>query len=71
MHCTRNIDGWGACDCRSAYIRRIQSLLPEKGKVSILIVTDKQYATIQIFWGAVEKKRPIQLQLDFFDNFAV
>ena len=56
MHCTRNIDGWGACDCRSAYIRRIQSLLPEKGKVSILIVTDKQYATIQIFWGAVEKK---------------
>ena len=53
-------------EAAQVHIRRVQLLLPEKGKVSILIVTDKQYSTIQNFWGAVEKKRPIQLQLDFF-----
>lgn len=43
-------------EAAQVHIRRIQSLLPEKGKVSILMVTDKQYANIQNFWGAVEKK---------------
>lgn len=33
------------------HIKRIKSLLPEAGKVSLLSVTDKQYGDIYNFWG--------------------
>ena len=33
------------------HIKRVKSLLPESGKVSILSVTDKQYGDIYNFWG--------------------
>lgn len=33
------------------HVRRVKSLIPEKGQVSILQVTDKQYGAIVNFWG--------------------
>ncbi|MBI9069018.1 MAG: CRISPR-associated endonuclease Cas2 [Salinivirgaceae bacterium] len=38
--------------------KRIQSVIPEKGQVSILAVTDKQYGQILNFWGKTEKSLP-------------
>ena len=57
---------------KDVHVRRVKSLLPASGKVSILSVTDKQYGEIYNFLGAprtMEKKRkkgpngPIQLEL--------
>ena len=49
------------------HIRRVKSMIPEKGHVSVLSITDKQYSNIIHIWGSVEKKlRPTPLQLDFF-----
>lgn len=50
----------------TAHIRRVRSFVPEKGKVSVLSITDKQYGNIINIWGAIEKKttpQPIQLEL--------
>ena len=55
------------------HIKRVKSLLPETGKVSLLSVTDKQYGDIYNFWGKpksinkskISKKvisEPIQLE---------
>lgn len=33
------------------HIKRIRKLVPDKGKVSILMITDKQYGNILNFWG--------------------
>lgn len=33
------------------HVKRVKSLLPEAGKVSLLSVTDKQYGDIYNFWG--------------------
>ena len=55
------------------HIKRVKSLLPEIGKVSLLSVTDKQYGDIYNFWGKpksinkskISKKgisEPIQLE---------
>lgn len=35
----------------NVHIKRVKSILPEEGKVSILSVTDKQYGDIFNFWG--------------------
>lgn len=49
------------------HIKRVKSFCPSKGKVSILMITDKQYSNIINVWGTVEeKKRPTPLQLEFF-----
>lgn len=49
------------------HIKRIKSLMPEKGHVSIMSITDKQYSNIVNVWGKVEKKtKPAPLQLEFF-----
>ena len=56
------------------HVKRIKSLLPESGRVSLLSVTDKQYADMYNFWGKsksmkkskIEEKvirEPIQLEL--------
>ena len=51
----------------NVHIKRVRSLMPAKGKVSILKITDKQYSEIINIWGAVEeKKRPTPMQLEFF-----
>lgn len=49
------------------HIKRVKSLLPEKGHVGILCITDKQFGDIQIFSCKKEKnpKAPCQ-QLELF-----
>ncbi len=33
------------------HVKRVKSFIPEKGQVSILSVTDKQYGNITNYWG--------------------
>jgi CRISPR-associated protein Cas2 len=37
------------------HIKRVKSLLPEKGHVGILCITDKQFAAMELFYGKKEK----------------
>lgn len=48
------------------HIKRVTGFIPEKGQVSILKVTDKQYSDILNFWGAKEEglpPAPVQIEL--------
>ncbi|MDR2853761.1 MAG: CRISPR-associated endonuclease Cas2, partial [Prevotellaceae bacterium] len=49
------------------HIKRVKNLLPEKGHVGILCITDKQWGTMELFYGKKEKKvtmsSPQQLEL--------
>lgn len=48
------------------HISRIRNNIPEKGQVSILSVTDKQYGEILNYWGCQSKslgETPKQLEL--------
>jgi CRISPR-associated protein Cas2 len=48
------------------HMRRIKNVLPEKGKVGIFGITDKQFGNMEIFYGVkqqVRKKDPQQLEL--------
>jgi CRISPR-associated protein Cas2 len=48
------------------HIRRLKTLIPEEGLVSVLKVTDKQYSEITNFYGKVLKIRnenPKQLEI--------
>lgn len=40
------------------HIQRVKNFVPEKGQVSILEVTDKQYGNIYNFWGFKSKPLP-------------
>lgn len=40
------------------HIRRVRSMLPAKGQVSIMAVTDKQYGHIINHWGRSEQPLP-------------
>ena len=47
------------------HTKRVRSFVPEFGRVTILTVTDKQYANIINIWGKIEQKiqkKPIQLE---------
>jgi CRISPR-associated protein Cas2 len=47
--------------------KRINSLLPPLGKVTVLRITDKQFGNIQNFWGRSEvPKAPPPSQLELF-----
>lgn len=49
------------------HVKRIRGFAPEKGKISIMTITDKQYSNIINIWGAIEKKsKPMPMQLEFF-----
>ncbi len=54
-------------DNAQVHIKRVQALLPDKGHVGILCITDKQFADIKIFYCKKEKQ-PTEpsLQLEFF-----
>ena len=41
-------------DVADTYIRKIERQMPEKGKVALLVFTDKQYENMRVFYG---KKR--------------
>lgn len=62
------------------HIKRVKSLLPEAGKVSLLSVTDKQYGDIYNFWGKpkvlirVKYRKKLSANLfnwSFFSTFAL
>ena len=40
------------------HIKRIKGCIPEKGQVSILSITDKQYGMIINYWGVKEDPLP-------------
>lgn len=49
------------------HIRRVKGILPPRGKVGILAITDKQFGDIQLFYGAKERKQQSKVvQLEFF-----
>lgn len=48
------------------HMKRIERLVPPKGKVSMIFITDKQYGDIKNFWAKKEvkfTKKPLQLEL--------
>ena len=57
----------GSLESLQAHIKRVKMVMPEKGHICILSITDKQYSNIIHIWGAIEKKsKPTPLQLEFF-----
>lgn len=49
------------------HIRRVKSILPDKGHVGIMCVTDKQFGMMEIFHGQEEKNPPpVAQQLELF-----
>ncbi len=49
------------------HVKRVKSFIPERGQVSILRVTDKQYGDIINYWGLKEQPKPdIPQQLELF-----
>lgn len=51
----------------NVHIKRVRSLLPEKGHIGILCITDKQFGDIELYYGKKEEKvtTPYQ-QLELF-----
>jgi len=51
----------------NVHIKRVRIITPDKGKVSVLSITDKQYSNIINIWGAIENKtKSAPMQLEFF-----
>jgi CRISPR-associated protein Cas2 len=51
---------------KNVHVKRIKSILPEKGHVGILSVTDKQFGMMEIFYGKQTESgfvEPHQLEL--------
>ena len=49
------------------HIKRVKSFLPDYGKVGMLGITDKQFGSIELFYGQkVKKPDPPVMQLEFF-----
>ncbi len=49
------------------HIKRLKILLPEKGHVGMLTVTDKQFTSMEIFYGQKLTEQPkISQQLEMF-----
>ena len=40
------------------HVKRVLDFVPEKGQVSILSITDKQYGDIINYWGSKEQPLP-------------
>jgi len=48
------------------HTKRVEKMLPSKGQVSILEITDKQYGNMKNFWGkstTPTEKPPTQLEI--------
>ena len=47
--------------------KRVEQIMPPKGNVSILEITDKQYGEMKTFWGSESVPvQPAPQQLEFF-----
>lgn len=54
-------------EAKEVHVKRVRSFMPDKGKLTIVAITDKQYANIINIWGEIEEKsRSNPLQLEFF-----
>lgn len=57
----------GSYESLQVHIKRIKSLVPDSGLISLLSITDKQYSDIINFWGKIEKAKPqMPQQLEMF-----
>lgn len=57
----------GSRESMNVHIKRVKSLAPSTGRISILAVTDKQYSDIINVWGEIAaKQHPKPIQLEFF-----
>lgn len=43
-------------EARNVHVKRVKSFMPNKGRLSILTITDKQYSDIINIWGELNKK---------------
>ena len=49
------------------HIKRVKKILPNKGHIGILSITDKQFGTMEIYYGRKEADKPsIYQQLELF-----
>lgn len=49
------------------HIKRVKKILPEKGHIGILCITDKQFGDMEIYYGKkADKKPPTSIQLQMF-----
>ena len=54
-------------DNAQVHIKRVQAMLPEKGHVGILCITDKQFGDIKIFYSREEQQPELPgMQLELF-----
>jgi CRISPR-associated protein Cas2 len=44
------------------HVKRIKSLLPEEGHVVIMVITDKQFGMMEVFYGKSKQKVPTGYQ---------
>ncbi len=42
----------------NVHLKRVKGLMPQRGQISILQVTDKQYGNIMNYWGKKSKPLP-------------
>ncbi len=52
-------------EAREVHVKRVKSFMPNKGRLSIVTITDKQYSGIINIWGEIEQKvqkKPVQLE---------
>lgn len=50
----------------SVHVLRIERSLPPDGEVRVLVITDKQYERMRVFWGKrrqIPERAPCQLEL--------
>ncbi len=49
------------------HIKRVKKLLPEQGNIGILTITDKQFGSMEIFYGKKVRELPkVSQQLELF-----
>ena len=48
------------------HIKRVKNLMPLKGHVGIMCITDKQFGSMEIFYCRKERKVKISQQLEMF-----
>ena len=49
------------------HIKRVKRILPDKGKVGILCITDKQFGKMELFLGnEIADRPPVEQQLELF-----
>ena len=49
------------------HIKRVKNIIPEKGHIGIMCITDKQFGMMEVFYGGKEADLPqVSQQLELF-----